>query len=85
MEKGWVALRQPIRLRLSFAGSEDVKPNGNLQSGEALVANDDSNLQPARAQLTEPPYADPHVRWCGRGEWATTPPMRFLYLVIPSY
>jgi hypothetical protein len=18
---------------------------------------------------------DPHVRWCGRGEWATTPPM----------
>src|SRR5512142_2355643 len=24
---------------------------------------------------TEPPYADPHVRWCGRGEWATTPPM----------
>jgi hypothetical protein len=23
----------------------------------------------------EPPYADPHVRWCGRGEWATTPPM----------
>jgi hypothetical protein len=39
------------------------------------VANDDSNLQPARAQLTEPPYADPHVRWCGRGEWATTPPM----------
>jgi len=24
---------------------------------------------------TEPPYADPHVRWCGRGEWVTTPPM----------
>ena len=23
----------------------------------------------------EPPYADPHVRWCGRGEWATTSPM----------
>src|SRR5215469_13208120 len=23
----------------------------------------------------EPPYADPHVRWCGRGEWATIPPM----------
>jgi hypothetical protein len=27
------------------------------------------------AQPAEPPYADPHVRWCGRGEWATTPPM----------
>src|SRR6266852_4667284 len=27
------------------------------------------------AQPAEPPYADPHVRWCGRGEWVTTPPM----------
>src|SRR6266852_1650979 len=27
------------------------------------------------AQAAEPPYADPHVRWCGRGEWVTTPPM----------
>src|SRR5258708_1810553 len=27
------------------------------------------------AQPTEPPDADPHVRWCGRGEWATTSPM----------
>src|SRR5260370_797133 len=27
------------------------------------------------AQPTEPPDADPHVRWCGRGEWATTPPI----------
>ena len=49
--------------------------NGNLQSGEALVANDDSNLRPARAQLAEPPYADPPVRSCGGGEWVTTPPM----------
>src|ERR1035437_4341473 len=27
------------------------------------------------AQSAETPYADPHVRCCGRGEWATTPPM----------
>ena len=27
------------------------------------------------AQPTEPPYADPHVRWCGRGERVTAPPM----------
>src|ERR1700683_1344388 len=27
------------------------------------------------AQPAEPPDADPHVRSCGRGEWATTPPM----------
>ena len=40
------------------------------------MANDDSNLRPARAQLAEPPYADPHVRWCGRGGRATIPPMQ---------
>src|SRR5580700_11710933 len=27
------------------------------------------------AQSAEPPYADPHVRWCGRGGGATRPPM----------
>lgn len=27
------------------------------------------------AQLAEPPDADPHVRWCGWGERATTPPI----------
>jgi hypothetical protein len=56
------------QLRLSFTGSEDGSRNGNLQSGEAPVANKGSNLRPARAQLTEPPYADPHVLlvWQGR-------------------
>ena len=27
------------------------------------------------AQLAEPPYADPHVRWCGRGGAARLPPI----------
>src|SRR2546425_11700846 len=27
------------------------------------------------AQPAEPPYADPHVRWCGRGGQATVPPI----------
>jgi hypothetical protein len=49
-------------------------PN-NLQNGEAVVANDDSNLRPARAQLAEPPYADPPARSCGRGEQVTAPPI----------
>src|SRR5260370_22208377 len=31
----------------------------------------------------EPPDADPHVRSCGRGEWATTPPMP-IKLNIPT-
>ena len=38
------------------------------------------------AQSAEPPYADPHVRWCGRGGGATRPPMpispQFLLLRI---
>jgi len=32
------------------------------------------------AQSAEPPYADPHVRWCGRGGGATRPPMPILDL-----
>jgi len=53
--------------RLSLAGSEDGE-NGNLPSGEALGAKDESNLRPAKAQRTEPPDADPHVLvvWQGR-------------------
>jgi HEAT repeat protein/outer membrane protein assembly factor BamB len=34
-----------------------------------------SNLQPVRAKITEPPYTDPYVRWCGRGEAAKPPPI----------
>src|SRR6516162_1698530 len=30
---------------------------------------------PQGLNLTEPPGADPHAGWCGRGEWVTTPPM----------
>src|SRR5258706_8446257 len=40
-----------------------------------MVAIEASNLRPARAQLTEPPDADPHVGWCGRGEQVTAPPI----------
>ena|ERR1700751_3514693 len=62
--------------RLSFTGSEDGEAeNGSLQNGEALVANDDSTLRPARAQLAEPPYADSPVQWCGRGEQVPAPPI----------
>jgi len=50
--------------------------NGNLQSGEALIANGDLNLPPARATCWTP-YADPAVRWCGRGE-VTAPPIPIL-------
>jgi hypothetical protein len=32
------------------------------------------------AQSAEPPYADPHVRWCGRGGAAKLPPIPILIL-----
>jgi len=30
---------------------------------------------PANALLYRPPYTDPYVRWCGRGEAARLPPI----------
>jgi len=30
---------------------------------------------PHLAQPAEPPYADPHVRWCGRGGRVIVPPI----------
>ena len=33
------------------------------------------HLAAEQLDSSEPPYADPHVRWCGRGERATAPPM----------
>jgi hypothetical protein len=64
------------QLRLSFTGSEDGEAETETcRAAKLLVANDDSNLRPVRAQLAEPPYADPPVRWCGRGEQVTAPPI----------
>jgi hypothetical protein len=51
--------------------------NANPRS-ETHTAFPTANAQPTlswRDQPIEPPYADPPVRWCGRGEWATTPPL----------
>jgi len=61
-----------------------ISRNGNLQSGEALVANDDSNLRPAGAQLTEPPDADPPVGWLWEGRAGDCSPYPdLLSLVLP--
>ena len=38
-------------------------------------ANQLGNPRLCGPQLLEPPDAHPHVRWCGRGERATAPPM----------
>jgi len=52
-----------------------VKPDDTRQVANSSLASDDTNLQPLPAQVTEPPYADPHVRWCGRGGAARLPPI----------
>ena len=58
-----------------------MKPKGNLRAAKPLRR---TRLEPParRAQVTEPPYADPHVRWCGRGEQATAPPIPILGMLI---
>jgi len=64
------------QLRLSFAGSEDGEAETETcRAAKPLWRTTTRTSRPVRAQLTEPPYADPHVRWCGRGERATAPAM----------
>src|SRR5229473_174155 len=65
--------------RLSFTGSEDGEAETETcRAAKPLWRTTTRTLRPVRAQLTEPPYADPHVRWCGRGGRATVPPMPIL-------
>src|SRR5437016_7786411 len=73
------------QLRLSFTGSEDGEAETETcRAAKPLWRTTTRTSRPVRAQLTEPPYADPHVRWCGRGEWATTPPMPILSKSLES-
>jgi len=64
------------QLELGFELLDRVKPDRGARSGETLIGGERIE-HPAQcwAQRTEPPYADPHVRWCGRGERVTAPPM----------
>ncbi len=67
------------QLQLGFELLDRVKPDRGVRSGETLIGGERIE-HPAQcwAQRTEPPYADPHVRWCGRGERVTAPPMPIL-------
>jgi hypothetical protein len=72
--------------RLSFTGSED----GEAETETSSAAKRQSRCGERRLEfhglcglkLTEPPYADPPVRWCGRGERVTAPPIPILYRAI---
>src|SRR5882762_6038414 len=64
------------QLRLSFAGSEDGEAETETcRAAKPLWRTTTRTLRPVKAQLAEPPYADPPVRWCGRGEQVTAPPI----------
>src|SRR5208283_1774789 len=55
-----------------------VKPRGASRKGpnRLLATHYAESLATSHlAQPAEPPYADPHVRWCGRGGRATVPPI----------
>ncbi len=74
------------QLELGFELLDRVKPDRGARSGETLIGGERIE-HPAQcwAQRTEPPYADPHVRWCGRGERVTAPPMPINDALIESY
>src|SRR5712672_147664 len=62
--------------RLSFTGSEDGEAETETgRAAKPLWRTTTRISRPLRAYLTEPPYADPPVRWCGRGERVTAPPI----------
>ena len=58
-----------------FADDPDVDAMAS-PPGSAALRTRDTNPELVAA-ATEPPYADPHVRWCGRGEQVTAPLCRF--------
>src|SRR5215467_3210257 len=62
------------QLRLSLTGSEDGEAETETcRVAKPLWRKTNRPSGPQRLHLTEPPGADPHAGWCGRGEWATTP------------
>src|SRR6266481_4413164 len=62
-------------LRRSLTGEDRVKPERNLGAAKPPSAKGETNLRLSSAQVMEPPYADPHVRWCGRGGAVRLPPI----------
>src|SRR6266498_3815907 len=56
------------QLRLSLPGADRVKPERNWERRSLHWRNVTRTSGPS-AQVTEPPYADPHVRWCDRESW----------------
>src|SRR5271156_5297732 len=60
------------------SGRGEVKPSlfRTVMKTDARALKQGARGKP---QLLEPPGADPHAGWCGRGERATAPPIPILY------
>jgi hypothetical protein len=69
-------------LRLSLPSSDRVKPETDRVSVKPTSAERVSNLQPARAKITEPPSTDPYVRWCEKFYVKPNCTVRFVRLKI---
>jgi hypothetical protein len=69
------------QLRLSFTGSEDGEAETETcRVAKLLWRTTTRTSGPPGLNPAEPPYADPPVRWCGRGEQVTAPPIPILKL-----
>src|SRR6516162_10006213 len=62
--------------RLSLTGSEDGEAETETsRAAKPLWRKTNRPSGPPGPNLTEPPGADPHAGWCGRGERAIVPPI----------
>src|SRR6516162_4042443 len=62
--------------RLSLTGSEDGEAETETsRAAKPLWRKTNRPSGPQGPNLTEPPGADPHAGWCGRGERAIVPPI----------
>ena len=64
--------RKPAR---SMAYRQQSRHEHRVSVGLLRFARTSAAVRPSLAQSYEPPDADPHVRWCGRGGEVTLPPM----------
>src|SRR6516162_8798307 len=66
--------------RLSLTGSEDGEAETETsRAAKPLWRKTNRPSGPPGPNLTEPPGADPHAGWCGRGERAIVPPIPLPY------
>src|SRR5215472_16838123 len=74
--------RKPISLGLPDSRRSEA-PRG-VSEGTESFSGDASNRTSGYSHLAQPaapPYADPHVRWCGRGGRVIAPPIPIVWVL----